>query len=153
MKKIFLSLSVLISSLAIAKVTQTKRAQHKSDLDNARVVRISATIYRDEKNFDKDAWDKTIDETASIIELGAQEGKDVEFLEGVVRSIQEVYKRGSQQGIHAEIKVGVGDGGCGCGEGCDCASKYKGLCPCSATGDKSCQGESVKCRSANCGHK
>lgn len=103
----------------------------EKELESAKVVRYSITIYRDDQT-DKDAWAKVIAQTADIIKMGDAQGNDAEFVAKVMSSIGAIPTRNLNSGIHGEIKVGIGDGVCACNAPCDCAAQYKGLCPCSA---------------------
>lgn len=153
MKKLYVLLPILMANLLCAKKNElvpatrvNKNVDIQKELDNAKVIRFSITIYRNETQYDQDAWKETVQKTADLIELASREGTDVEFVDGVVNSIRHMHKRSNiNDGIHGEIKVGLGAGECECGSGCDCAEKYKGLCPCSALEGSDCKGEQVRC--------
>ena len=127
MKKLVLGLLVLNSFPVLSEVVTQK------ELESAKVVRYSITIYRDDQT-DKNAWAKVIAQTTDIIQLGCAQGQgsDVEFMQKVMSAIGAIPTRNLDNGIHGEIKVGIGDGVCACNAPCDCAAQYKGLCPCSA---------------------
>ena len=150
MKKLLMLLPILAISGLCAKGTPTMTTRNDVDvqkeLDGAKVIRFSITIYRNETEYDKDAWKDTVQKTANIIELGSHEGDDAAFVDGIVKSIQGIVTRsGNNDGIHGEIKVGLGDGVCACADGCDCATKYNGLCPCGALAGSDCKSEKLKC--------
>lgn len=125
MKKLVLGL------LAFNTVATFCDVSIQKELESAKVVRYSITIYRDDQT-NKDAWAQVIAQTADIIQMGESQGSDAEFIARVIGSIGAIPTRNLDNGIHGEIKIGIGDGVCACNAPCDCAAQYKGLCPCSA---------------------
>ena len=132
MKKMILSLLAFHSFSVLSEMVTQK------ELESAKVVRYSITIYRDDQT-NNDAWKKVIDQTSDIIKLGSVEGNDQEFIDHITKSLSAIPTRLLDNGIHGEIKVGIGDGVCACNAPCDCAKQYKGLCPCSALRTSDCK--------------
>jgi hypothetical protein len=125
MKKLILGFLALNVFPIVCEVVAQK------ELESAKVIRYSITIYRDDQT-DKDAWAKVVDQTSDIIKMGEAPGNDIEFVQRVLGSIGAIPTRNLTNGIHGEIKIGIGDGVCVCNAPCDCAAQYNGLCPCSA---------------------
>lgn len=125
MKKLILGFLILnISPLAAQMIAQ-------KELESAKVIRYSITIYRDDQT-DNDAWEKVVAQTADIIKMGEAPGNDIEFVQRVLGSIGAIPTRNLSNGIHGEITIGIGDGICACSAPCDSVAQYNGVCPCSA---------------------
>ena len=69
MKKMILSLLAFHSFSVLSEMVTQK------ELESAKVVRYSITIYRDDQT-NNDAWKKVIDQTSDIIKLGSVQGNE-----------------------------------------------------------------------------
>lgn len=109
----------------------------KEEIEQANVVQLKITFYRDPKKHDEAAWEAIKAYAVQTMVAGseAQEGTEVQFVEQLSTNILRQYKRcNGRKGVFGEITMGLGNGECNCGGGCECGEKYKGMCPCSALG-------------------
>ena len=116
----------------------------KSVAQETGVIRVTVTIYKDQRKHDEDLWQDMVSKAAESLQE-IEENTD----EGIIK-LTELFnnayaKSSDESGIHGNITINIESGKCRddiCGIGCECISRYKGACLCTDNCKEQCCGGS-----------
>ncbi len=156
MKNIMAALT--LCSVAFASVSCFAESPELAiDSGQVRTIQYTVTVYRDDKNFDVDAWDILKQDARAVIAQGkksSEQASPSDILQLVMGSVEKLAT--NSEGIHGTISVAVSNDDCvhkGCGGVCDKSgelTEQECTRSCSETDMQACKQACIKSCESDC---